>query len=179
MYHSAFHMDSMTIHNFSAPGPHYFELQPSSHPILTPGYEIRPSLVAMVRSQSFSGCKDENTYTHLHEFEQNYSIISIPGKHHETVKWKLFPSSLMGRANEWYSLTVWMVEGNWNVLKEKFCFNFFPLHKIVYLRIEALFQATRGRISRSSMGSLYRANFYRTRLEYTQGYEPTALCLWP
>ena len=39
--------------------------------------------------------------------------------------------------------------------------------------------ATGGRIGRSSMGSLYRADLFRTRLEDTRGYEITALFLWP
>ena len=100
----------MTLRDFSAPSrsSHHGERPPSHHPILTPGYEIRPCLVAMVRSQSFSERKDENPYTHLREFEQNCSIISIPGMHHETVKWKLFPFSLTGRAKEWYYITVVM-----------------------------------------------------------------------
>jgi hypothetical protein len=87
----------------------------------------------MVRSQSFSGRKDENPYTHLREFEQNCSIISIPRMHHETMKWKLFPFSLIGAAKKWYFQTVGKVENNWNILKEKFCFSFFPLHRIIAL----------------------------------------------
>ena len=50
-------MDSMTIHGFSALGPHYGERPPSCHPILAPGYEIPPSLVAMVQSQFFLGAR--------------------------------------------------------------------------------------------------------------------------
>jgi hypothetical protein len=131
-------MDSLSIRNFSALGTHYFERPSLCHPILTPGYEIRPSIIAMVRSQSFSWCKDENPYTHLREFEQNCSIISILGMHHETVKWKLFPFSLMGAAKEWYSLTIGRVEGDWNILKEKFCLRFFPLCRVIALCIEAV-----------------------------------------
>ena len=92
----------------------------------------------MVRSQSFSRHKDENPYTHLHEFKQNCSIISIPVKHHETVKWKLFPFSLTGRAKEWYYTTVGIVEGDWNILKDKFCLRYFHKKKIVALRVEVL-----------------------------------------
>ena len=92
----------------------------------------------MVRSQSFSGHRDENPYTHLREFEQNCSIVSIPGMHHETVKWKLFPFSLTRRAKDWYYITIGSIEGDWNVLKEKFCLRYFPLSKIIALRMEAL-----------------------------------------
>ena len=104
----------MTPRDFSAPSrsSHHGERPPSCHPILTPGYEIRPCIVAMVRSQSFSGRQDENPYTQLREFEQNCSIISIPGMQHETVKWKLFPFSLTGHAKEWYYMTVGSVDGD-------------------------------------------------------------------
>ena len=131
-------MESITLRDFSAPSRSHCECPPSSYPILTPGYEICPSLVAMVRSQSFSGRKDENPYTHLCEFEQNCSIISIPGMHHETVKWKLFPFSLTGRAKEWYYVTVGSIEGDWNILKDKFCLRYFHGKKIVALHVEVL-----------------------------------------
>ena len=133
-------MDSITLRDFSVPNhsSHQGERPSSCHPILTPGYEIHPCIVAMVRSQSFSERKDENPYTHLCEFEQNCSIISIPGMHHETVKWKLFPFSLTGRAKEWYYMTVGSVEGDWNILKDKFCLRYFHEKKIVALRVEVL-----------------------------------------
>ena len=81
---------------------------------------------------------DENPYTHLCEFEQNCSIISIPGMLHETLKWKLFPFSFSSRAKDWYSITVRSLEGDWNVLKEKFCLHYFHLRKIIALRMEAI-----------------------------------------
>ena len=37
------------------PSSEFLEPPPSCHPILSDGYEIRPSPVAMVRAQSFSG----------------------------------------------------------------------------------------------------------------------------
>ena len=47
------------------PSSEYLEPPPSYHPILSDGYEILPSLVAMVRAQSFSGREDECPYAHL------------------------------------------------------------------------------------------------------------------
>ncbi|RLM65661.1 hypothetical protein C2845_PM16G02600 [Panicum miliaceum] len=44
----------------------------------------------------------------------------------------------MGAAKEWYSLTVGRVEGHWNILKEKLCLRFFPLHRVSALRIESI-----------------------------------------
>ena len=58
--------------------------------------------------------------------------------HHETVKWKLFPFSLTGHAKEWYYVTIGRVEGDWNILKDKFCLRYFHGKKIVALRVEVL-----------------------------------------
>ena len=72
----------------------YLEPPPSCHPILSDGYEIRPSLVAMVRAQSFSGRKDECPYAHLQVFEENCSVLIILDMTQHTLRWKLFPFSL-------------------------------------------------------------------------------------
>jgi hypothetical protein len=42
----------------------------------------------------------------------------------KTVKWKLFPFSLMGRAKQWYTHTVGSVNGNWEELRDDFCNSF-------------------------------------------------------
>ena len=60
------------------PSSEYLEPPPSCLPILSDGYEIHPSLVAMVRAQSFSGRKDECPYAHLQVFEENCSLLLIP-----------------------------------------------------------------------------------------------------
>ena len=63
----------------------YLEPPPSCHNILSYGYEIRPSLVAMVRAQSLSGRKDECPYAHLQVFEENCSLLIIPGMTQHTL----------------------------------------------------------------------------------------------
>ena len=55
----------MPINQFAAPTGTQLEPPESSKPILTPGYELRLSLISMVQEQSFSGEGDENPYTHL------------------------------------------------------------------------------------------------------------------
>ena len=40
----------------------------SLEPILTPGYELRPYLIKLIREQSFMGESNENLYSHLWEF---------------------------------------------------------------------------------------------------------------
>ena len=113
-------MDSTPIFKYSTPKGELLEPPPSSHPILTNGYELRPAFIAMVLEQPFSGQEDENPYSHLREFEQLCSCLYISGMTHETTKWKLFSFSLLGRAKQWYAHTVGGINGNWDELRDKF-----------------------------------------------------------
>ena len=105
-------MDSTPIFKFSAPKGELLEPPPSSHPILTDGYELRPAFIAMVWEQSFFGQEDKNPYTHLWEFEHLYSCLIFSGTTQETIKWKLFPFSLSGREKQLYAHIVGGVHGN-------------------------------------------------------------------
>jgi hypothetical protein len=60
----------------------------------------------------------------------------ISGMNHETLKWKAFPFSLMGRAKQWYKLYVSSCHGSWVILKDHLCFTFFLLSKIIDLHNE-------------------------------------------
>jgi hypothetical protein len=55
-------MDSTPIYKLSAPKGELLEPPQSSHPILTDGYELRPTFIAMVWEQIFSREEDENPY---------------------------------------------------------------------------------------------------------------------
>jgi hypothetical protein len=66
------------------------------------------------------------------------SCLTIAGMTQETLKWKLFLFSLLGRAKKWYAHSVRDVNGNWDELWDKFCLVFFPLFRIADLRIEVL-----------------------------------------
>jgi hypothetical protein len=52
----------------------------------------------MVQNQSFSGKEDENPQTHLNKFKQTCACLYIKGMSDETLRWKLFPFSLEGKA---------------------------------------------------------------------------------
>jgi hypothetical protein len=62
----------------------------------------------------------------------------ISGMNHETLKWKSFAFSLTGWAKQWYKLHVSSYHDNWVILKDQFCFTFFPLSKIIDLLNEFL-----------------------------------------
>jgi len=93
-------MDFTPICKFFAPKGELLEPPPSSHPILTDSYDLGPDLIAMIQEQPFFGQVDEDPYTHLREFQQLCSCRSISGMTQETLKWKLFPFSLLGRARK-------------------------------------------------------------------------------
>jgi hypothetical protein len=91
-------MDSTPIYKFSALKGEFLEPPQSSRPIIASSYELRPSFIAMVQDQSFSGLENEDPYTHLREFELLCSCLTIASMTQETLKWKLFPFFLLGRA---------------------------------------------------------------------------------
>jgi hypothetical protein len=93
----------------------------------------------MVREQSFSGDKDESPYSHLCEFKQLCSCLVIAEMSLDTLKWKLFPFSLTGRAKQWYSFSVRSMEGHWESLRMAFCLTFFPTPQVVKLRREVIY----------------------------------------
>jgi hypothetical protein len=116
----------------------YMEPPPSCHPILSDGYEIRPSLVAIVRASPFSGRRDECPYTHLGEFQENCSLLIILEMNQDTLRWKLFLFSLKERAKIWYYRTAARVGGDWIQLKDEFCLFFYPIPKVIPRRIQLL-----------------------------------------
>jgi hypothetical protein len=56
----------------------------------------------------------------------------------ETLRWKLFPFSLTGEAKHWYKLNIGNNQGDWEALFSSFCLQFFPIYRVVKLRIEVL-----------------------------------------
>jgi hypothetical protein len=91
-------MDSTPIYKYFAPKGDMLEPPPSSQPILIDGYKLHPAFIAMVWDQSFFGLKDKNPCTHLREFEHLCSCLDIAGMTQETIKCKLFPFLLLGKA---------------------------------------------------------------------------------
>ena len=72
--------------------------EPPPKSTLSSGGELHPSLKAMVQAQPFSGLDSVNPCNHLLEFKEMCLCLSISGMTQETLRWKLFPFSLMGKA---------------------------------------------------------------------------------
>jgi hypothetical protein len=126
------------IYSFSPPEGKYLEQASSLRPIEAEGYEISPNFISLVRELNFARGLDENPYKHLQDFEEICATLMISGMNHETLKWKAFPFLIMGWAKQWYKLHVSSCHGSWVILKEQFCFTFFPLSKIIDLHNEVL-----------------------------------------
>ena len=119
-------MDSTPIYQYAKPTSARLEPPKSLDPIITPGYELRLYLIKLIRDKSFSEEGNENPYSHLREFEQTCACLRIVGMSDKTLRWKLFPFSLMGRAKHWETIC------------SKFCLRFFSISKVVNLRKEVL-----------------------------------------
>ena len=99
-------MNFTHIYQYVAPKSTHLEPPKSLEPILIPGYELRPYFIKLIRDKSFSEEGNKNPYSHLQEFEQTCACLRIAGMSDKTLRWKLFPFSLTGRAKHWYSQTV-------------------------------------------------------------------------
>jgi hypothetical protein len=58
----------------------------SSEPILTPGYELHPCFIKLIRDKSVSGEGNENPYSHLLEFERTCVCLRIVGMSDKTLR---------------------------------------------------------------------------------------------
>jgi hypothetical protein len=108
-------------------------LEPPSKPKISSGYELCPGFIAMVRAQPFSGQENENPCNHLLVFEEMCLCLSILGMTQETLKWKLFSFSLIGKAKQWYTRAIESTNGDWDELKDNLYLAFFPMSCIVSL----------------------------------------------
>jgi hypothetical protein len=119
------------IYCFSALKGKYLDLATSSYPIEAEGYVIHLDFISFVRELNFAGGFDKNSYKHVQDFGEICATLMISGMNHETLKWKTFPFSLTGWAKQWHKLHVSGCHSSWVVLKDQFCFAFFPLSKLL------------------------------------------------
>jgi len=131
-------MDQTILFDYATPSGAELEPPSSSQAILAVRYELRPSLISMVQENFLSGERDENPYTDLRDFEQLCSCIHIQWMRRVTLKWKLFPFSLTGKASRWYSRYVGSVDGEWEKLQAMFCLTYFPISRVARLHREIL-----------------------------------------
>jgi len=54
------------------------------------------------------------------------------------LQWKLFPFSLIERAEQWYTRTIGNMSGDWEELQDDFCYSFSLTERIDSLPIDIL-----------------------------------------
>jgi hypothetical protein len=109
-------MDTTLIKDFSAPSELNLRPMPSLKPILSDAYELCPWLIEMVQTNTSLGIEDEDPYHHLQQSEQSCDCLHIEGMSDDTIRWKLFPFTLKGKAHQWYDRTKEKMKGDWGTL---------------------------------------------------------------
>ena len=120
-------MSSSSIRQLSTSEDEFSDPSTSSRPFTTSGYELHPRIIAMVRAQTFSGLESEDPNLHLQVFEELCSCLVTPGISQETLRWKLFPFSLVGKVEQWYTHNVRGTIHDWEELRDDFCLSFSSL----------------------------------------------------
>ena len=131
-------MSSSSIHELSTSEDEFSEPSTSSRLFMTSGYELHPRIIAMVRAQTFFGLESEDPDLHLQVFEELCSCLVIPDMSQETLRWKLFPFSLMGKAEQWYTDNVRGMIQDWEELRDEFCLSFSSSSHEASLRSEII-----------------------------------------
>src|SRR6185436_15783248 len=112
----------------------FFEPSPSS----SSNHELDPGFIVMVQKQPFSGEIYKDPYEHLLEFEELCSGLEILGMTQEALRRKLFPFSLIEWAEQWYTRTIGNMSGDWEELRDEFCYSFSLTERIDSLPIDIL-----------------------------------------
>jgi hypothetical protein len=87
--------------------------------------------MGMVQDRPFFGVINEDPYVHLEEFEELCPCLVLPGMTQESIRWKLFPLSLLERVEQWYTDTIKSVKGDWGKLRDNFCNSFSLMERTV------------------------------------------------
>jgi hypothetical protein len=58
-------MDSISIYKYAKPTSASLKPPESLEPIITPGFEVSPCFIKLIRDKSFLGEDDENPYSHI------------------------------------------------------------------------------------------------------------------
>ena len=102
-------LEQLSISQLSTLMGEFSEPLPSS----SSSYELDPGFIAMVRKRPFSGAINVDPLDHLREFEKLCSSLVIPDMTQEILWWKLFSFSLIRSAEQWYTLTIGSMNGDW------------------------------------------------------------------
>jgi hypothetical protein len=84
----------------------------------------------------------------------------------------------MGKVKIWYNRKAGRVGGDWIVLKDEFCLFFFPITKVMPLRIQLLLFKQGRRVTWSSVGKIHADGNFWTTSQYSRRDANAALRWW-
>ena len=89
-------------------------------------FELKPSLITMVKQHQFTGHPTEDPNEHLGRFLRMANIVKLNGVRPEVIKLHLFPFSLRDIAATWYESLPYGSVDTWKELIEAYLGRFFP-----------------------------------------------------
>ena len=100
-----------TLHDYSTPVVANEPVGPAIN-IGDGNFKLRTGLIMMVQANQFSGLPSEDTNAHLQHFLELCNTIIIKDVAPESIRLRLFPFSLSGKAKQWFykdkeSVTTW------------------------------------------------------------------------
>jgi hypothetical protein len=125
-------MADKTLREFSAPSTENIRTRPT---LKTNNleFELKPSLINMVRATPFSGKAHEDASAHLQNFLEISSTIVIKDVAQDIILLYLFPFSLVKRVKQWFYTNKDNIN-TWAKCSKAFLTKFFPIGKTNALR---------------------------------------------
>ncbi|CAJ2657668.1 unnamed protein product [Trifolium pratense] len=99
-------------------------------------FELKPSLLAIVQQNQFSGNPADDPNLHLSIFLQYADTIKANGVSPEAIRLRLFPFSLRDKARAWLQSLPSNSVATWDELKKVFLARYFPPSKTAMLRAQ-------------------------------------------
>ena len=96
-------------------------------------FELCTGLIMMVQANQFSGLSSEDMNTHLQHFLEFCDTIIIKDVASKSIRLRLFPFSLSGKAKQWFYKEKEAIK-TWDKCSTTFLAKFFPMGKTNALR---------------------------------------------
>ena len=94
-------MADKSIHDFSAPSAANVATGPNVINV-DANFKLKATLITMLQAYPFCGKAHEEANAHLQHFLEICSTFTIKGVSQEAIHLRLFPSSLLGKAKQWF-----------------------------------------------------------------------------
>jgi hypothetical protein len=91
-------------------------------------FDLKPNVIQILHT--FNGLENEDPYAHVKEFLERCNTFKFQNFSNESVRLRLFPFSLHGKAKAWLHSNMPESITSWEILLTKFYNKFFPISRI-------------------------------------------------